>query len=933
VIQEGRWISGNREIILSSQSAKPEVLDSGSLVVFGVDRQTGERLHLFPIERGEPLLPFSCPPGSMWDIIAVPLEPSRLEPALFAAIEKKAWLGKIGQALVRLQPESKSGDVDIAESGRTLLLRSGRRVSTEGEFVFIRLESGAGALAGIIVPEGQTIALASGISVKATADAEWRVLAEAPEDAVDVLTYTLSLAERILCQALDDVKRRRVAASQSRLANQRQMNARLASVGMKSLAAISGVETAESVEVTGDPLFDAVRAVAGRLGIRVRPGQNRGMGRDALREIAQASGFRTRTVLLSGEWWREENGPLVAFGTDGEPVALLPSELGLFGRAAYEIYRPESGQRLRVDSRCATELNPYAQMLYSPLPEDLSTGNLLRHALLVRKRDLRTIVAASLGAAVLGLAGPQGAAILIGRAIPDADSNMIWQVAAGMLAAAFGSALFLLAQAVATLRAQTAGFIMLQTGVWDHLLKLSPRFFRSMPAGQLRVQVDAIVRIHQLFHADALRTLFAAITSILYLAVMFWYSGVLAAIALVSGALVVAVGWLGMRALYRIQGEWQERDELLSGFVLQLLNAVSKLKVAGAADRAFAVWARAYSRKQSLSLKVRTVMDRIRLFNMVIPTLAAATGFLYLLDGSIPLGAFLASNAALTAFLTAVTAASDTGAELVLAGNLWQRVRAILDASPEVDTAKTHPGRLRGGVVVENLTFRYRDNGPLILDNVSIRADPGECIALAGPSGSGKSTLLSLLLRFETPHSGGIYLDGRDLSSLDIAAVRRQIGVVTQDARIMAGSLFENISTGGIHTMEEVWEAARAAGLAEDIEKMPMGLHTVVSEGGGNFSGGQRQRLLIARALILKPAVLLFDEATSALDNLTQSIVTESLKKMRATRILVAHRLSTIRSADRIYVIDRGRVAQQGTYHELVSQPGLFARLASRQLT
>jgi ABC-type bacteriocin/lantibiotic exporter with double-glycine peptidase domain len=214
---------------------------------------------------------------------------------------------------------------------------------------------------------------------------------------------------------------------------------------------------------------------------------------------------------------------------------------------------------------------------------------------------------------------------------------------------------------------------------------------------------------------------------------------------------------------------------------------------------------------------------------------------------------------------------------------------------------------------------------------VSIQADPGECIALTGPSGCGKSTLLNLVLRFDTPHSGAIYLDGRDLSSLDITAVRRQIGVVTQDGRIMAGSLFENICAGGSHTMDEAWESAAAAGLADDIKSMPMGMHTVVSEGGGNLSGGQRQRVLIARALILKPMILIFDEATSALDNRTQAIVTASLNRMKATRILVAHRLSTIRHADRIYVMEKGRIVQQGRYDELADSPGLFARLVQRQ--
>ncbi len=285
----------------------------------------------------------------------------------------------------------------------------------------------------------------------------------------------------------------------------------------------------------------------------------------------------------------------------------------------------------------------------------------------------------------------------------------------------------------------------------------------------------------------------------------------------------------------------------------------------------------------------------------------------------------------MTLFLSALVSAADNFSGLVLMANLWQGLRSILTARPEVDDSKLHPGRLRGALAVDNVTFRYRANGPMILDGVSIRARPGECIALTGPSGSGKSTLLNLILRFEIPHSGAIQLDGRELSSLDINAVRRQIGVVTQDGRIMAGSIFESICCGGVNTMEEAWEAARSAGLAEDIEAMPMGMHTVVSEGGANLSGGQRQRLLIARALVLKPSILIFDEATSALDNRTQAIVAESLRRLKATRILVAHRLSTLRHADRIFVIEKGRVVQEGRYDELANEPGLFARLVSRQ--
>jgi ATP-binding cassette subfamily C protein len=416
---------------------------------------------------------------------------------------------------------------------------------------------------------------------------------------------------------------------------------------------------------------------------------------------------------------------------------------------------------------------------------------------------------------------------------------------------------------------------------------------------------------------------------------MFYYSVKLGCIALGSGAVVVGWMTLRMRRLVRLQSQVQEVEGLLSGVVLQLINAVSKLRVAGSERRAFAYWAREYGRKQSLSLRVQALKDQIRLVNLTVPVLALGCSFLYMLGPAdrvpLPLGTFLAFIAAQTIFLTSLTQAGDVLSGLALAHTLWIRTRTILDETPEVDATKTSIGRLRGRIDIEHATFRYRDDGPLTLDDVTIHAEPGQCIALTGPSGSGKSTILNLLLHFETPMSGAIYLDGQELSSLDITAVRRQIGVVTQDGKIMSGSIFENIACGGYCTMEQAWDAARAAGLGEDIESMPMGMHTVIAEGGGNISGGQRQRLLIARALVRNPSIVVFDEATSALDNRTQAIVTASLNQLNVTRILVAHRLSTIRQADRIYVVEAGRVVQQGGYEELVAEEGLFARLVQRQ--
>jgi ABC-type bacteriocin/lantibiotic exporter with double-glycine peptidase domain len=381
----------------------------------------------------------------------------------------------------------------------------------------------------------------------------------------------------------------------------------------------------------------------------------------------------------------------------------------------------------------------------------------------------------------------------------------------------------------------------------------------------------------------------------------------------------------------------QQHTGELAGLVAQLIHGVAKLRVAGAEERAFASWDKAYRQQQVLRWRLQSLVDGLTVMHAVLPTLASvglfwcATLAFQGTAGGLSTGTFLVFHVAFGAFIAGVTGLSHTLVELAALVPLWERARTVLEAPLEVHTNQPAPGRLTGRLALDQVTFRYQEHGPVILDHVSIRAEPGEFIALVGPSGSGKSTIFRLLLGFDTPEAGSVSYDHQALSHLDVVAVRRQIGTVLQQSRVMAGSIFDNLAGGGLITLTDAWEAARAAGLAADIAAMPMGMHTFVSEGGSNLSGGQQQRLLLARALVCKPAMVFCDEATSALDNRTQAVVTTSLERLQVTRVVIAHRLSTIRSADRIYVIVGGRVVQQGRFAELARQAGPFARLMARQ--
>jgi ABC-type bacteriocin/lantibiotic exporter with double-glycine peptidase domain len=261
-----------------------------------------------------------------------------------------------------------------------------------------------------------------------------------------------------------------------------------------------------------------------------------------------------------------------------------------------------------------------------------------------------------------------------------------------------------------------------------------------------------------------------------------------------------------------------------------------------------------------------------------------------------------------------------------------EMVKPILEAQPEVAENRTMVTRLSGGIELNNVTFRYREDMPLVLDNLSLKIRPGQYVAIVGKTGCGKSTLMRLLLGFETPQKGAVYYDGRDLKTLDLKSLRRRIGSVMQNGKLFMGDIFSNITVSAPWlTLDDAWEAAELAGLAEDIREMPMGMYTLISEGQGGISGGQRQRLFIARAVAPKPKILLFDEATSALDNLTQKQVSDALDQMKCTRIVIAHRLSTIRQCERILVLDQGRIIEDGSYEELIERNGFFAELVSRQ--
>jgi NHLM bacteriocin system ABC transporter ATP-binding protein len=689
------------------------------------------------------------------------------------------------------------------------------------------------------------------------------------------------------------------------------------------------------VEAEPDPLLAACQIVGRAMGIEFKPlsKASGAMGaKDPLLRLAEASRLRLRRVVLAGNWWEHDNGPLLGYlEADGRPVALLPK-----GSRAYEMCDPADGSRTLVTSQKAELLKSMAFSFFRSFPDRaLKTMDIIRFGLTGAWPDIITIMLVGIAGALLNLLTPVATGVIFDSIVPAAQRSQLLQMTMGLFVAALGVLTFEVTRSVALLRAESRSNSIIEAAIWDRLLLLPIPFFRKFSAGDLALRANGINNIRQHLSHVVMGSLLSGVFSLFNLALLFYYSTKLALVA--TGLVLVCIAVTGLSSLFTLKYSRQALDVQgkISGLVLQLVTGISKLRVAGAERQAFAQWAHAFTQEKRLHLRSQTISNGFGVFNTVFPTLSSICLFgaiAFYLKEQIPTGSFLAFNAAWGAFLGAMLGMTSSLLSTLEIIPLYQRTKPILETAPEIDFSKTDPGVLTGRIEFSHVMFRYTEDGPIVLDDLSFEIRAGEFVAVVGPSGSGKSTLLRLLLGFEAPESGALFFDGLDQACLDIAAVRKQLGVVLQNGKLIPGSIYDNIVGASTLTLDDAWEAARKAGLAEDIENMPMGMHTVLSEGEGTISGGQRQRLMIARAIVSRPRIVLFDEATSALDNPTQAIVSRSLEQLQATRVVIAHRLSTIVHANRILVMQNGKLIQNGDYETLLRQPGLFASLAKRQL-
>ncbi len=658
------------------------------------------------------------------------------------------------------------------------------------------------------------------------------------------------------------------------------------------------------------------------------PREIRGLD-EVLEYLLRPSGIMRRPVKLTAGWHKEAIGAMLGSRKNGKVVAILPGRMG-----GYYIKDYETGEITRVSSKNETEIGEGAICFYRPFPlRKLTFADLIRYVFrLFSAGDYALILGGAAATTLLGMAAPVITRFLYGDVLEGKNPGMLAGAVLTLLCMELAECVIDVIRGILNANINTKMSLSVESAMMMRVLSLPVSFFKGYSSGELAGRVGNINLLCRMVFDAVFSTGLMAAFSLVYVGQVFAYAPGLVAPVMAVTLITCVISVVTAVWQMKISEEQMREGSRESGMVHSLIGAVTKIKNAGAEKRAFARWGAQY-------VKAAKYVYQPPLFlrlSGTITTAVALAGTIILYYSAIRSGVsaadYLAFDSAYGMMGGAFAALSSVAVTVAQIRPTLKMIQPILDAEPEVDGSRPVVTKLRGGIELNNVSFRYAEGMPNVLDDISLKIRPGQYVAIVGKTGCGKSTLMRILLGFEKPGKGAVYYDGRDISRLDLRSLRRHIGVVMQSSRLFQGDIYSNIVISApLLTLDDAWEAAEMAGLADDIRRMPMGMNTLISEGQGGISGGQRQRLMIARAVAPKPKILMFDEATSALDNLTQKKVSESLERLKCTRIVIAHRLSTIRHCDRIIVLEGGKIIEDGSYEELIALGGEFAELVKRQ--
>lgn len=659
------------------------------------------------------------------------------------------------------------------------------------------------------------------------------------------------------------------------------------------------------------------------------PDSVRGLN-DRLEYLLRPNGIMRRNINLTKAWYKDSIGAVLGtYKDNGTVVAFIPK-----GLSGYVYFDVPTGKWVKLTKKNEDLFEDEGICFYKPFPlGKLTIRSLLRYIIgTLSAADILLLALATLVTTAIGLLGPKLNNLLMGTVVQSKDYQLLIGITVFMICVSVSTMLIESVKSLLMARIETKMSLSVEAATMMRILSLPADFFKKYSSGDLSSRAQYIQTLCSMIISTVLSTGLSSIFSLMYVSQIFAYAPALVVPALGIIFTTILFSLITTFAQMKYTKKRMELSAQENGMSYAMITGMQKIKLSGAEKRMFARWSKLYSEQLRVSYNPPLFLRANRAFSAIISMGGMILMYAMAVQTQVSVADYYAFNTAYGLVSGAFLSLAGLATTIAQFKPTIEMVKPIMDAIPEVSEGKLVIERLSGGVELSNVSFRYNESMPNVLDNLSLKIRPGQYVAIVGSTGCGKSTLMRIMLGFEKPQKGAVYYDGKDLAAIDLKSLRRKIGVVIQNGKLFQGDIFANITISAPQlSMDDAWAAAEMAGIAEDIRRMPMGMHTLISEGSGSISGGQRQRLMIARAIAPRPKILMFDEATSALDNITQKIVSESLEKLKCTRIVIAHRLSTIKECDRIIYLEKGKIVEDGSYDDLIALKGKFAGLVERQ--
>lgn len=652
---------------------------------------------------------------------------------------------------------------------------------------------------------------------------------------------------------------------------------------------------------------------------------------DQIEFYMQPYSIAHRKVTLNPGWYREAIGAMIGtLKEDGSAVALIPNRY----TAGYSFLDIKSGKWQKLNKKTETLLDKEAISFFEPFPlKPLSIKDLF---IFMGKQynafDIGLFVGMMLISTLLGLLMPKFSQWLFGNVLKSGNLTVLLALSSFILSYTAGKILFECYRMLMNTRIDIKCSVSVRSAVMNRLFSLPASFFKKYSTGDLSTRVNQFCDLCNTLMNTVMNIGFTALFSLAYIGQISAFAPELAVPSLLIILATSVVNIITVLTQMNLTKKLLRLSADLNSLGFSSISGIQKIKLVGAEKRMFARWANLYAKQAQLEYNPPTFLK----FSSIITTAVTMIGTVVLYYLSIKSHVSVANYYGFTSAYGMVTSAfaALTSMATIIANikPVLEMAKPIMEAQPEQADGRRHLKHMTGSIELSHVHFRYEDNMPYVIDDLSLKIHAHEYVAIVGSTGCGKSTLVRLLLGFEKPQKGAILYDGNDISQINLASLRRNIGSVIQNGQLINADIYTNIVIAAPQSnLDDAWEAARLACIADEIKAMPMGMYTMVSEGQGGISGGQRQRLMIARALVTKPKLLIFDEATSALDNITQKKISDAIDKLKCTRIVIAHRLSTIQHANRILYLEKGKIMEEGTYEQLIAMNGKFAELVERQ--